>query len=159
MKGTIVLDFDYTLADTAKFKEALASSDDADGVISRMPEFVFSGAHSVLQRLKTSGWRLALLTFGDPPFQKRKAARSGLLPYFDHALFTAEPKETRWPEFDVWPKPLIFINDNGAEIDALRSALPEARFIAVRGPKPPPRDPSIPVCADLEEVYRSVAGE
>ena len=50
MKGTVIFDFDYTLADTTAFKAALA--DAPDEAVRRMPEFLFDGADSVLRRLK-----------------------------------------------------------------------------------------------------------
>lgn len=156
MSGTVVFDFDYTLADTARFKAALAVNDDEEAVIGRMPEFVFPDAARVLGRLKKDGWRLALLTFGEPGWQRRKAARSGLMPLFEYAVFTAEPKSTRAEDMRRWPRPLVFVNDHGAEIDEMSRLLPEGRHIAVRGPKPGPSDPSVPVCASLEDVYKEI---
>lgn len=154
MKGTVIFDFDYTLADTARFKEAMTDSKDA--AVRRMPEFLFDGAVSVLRRLKDEGWKLALLTLGEPAWQERKALHSGLMEHFDYVLYTAEPKASRVEELLAWPAPLVFVNDNGEEIDALRDALPQCRMIAVRGPKALPKSDGVPVCADLEEVYRLV---
>lgn len=153
MKGTVVFDFDYTLADTTRFKEALASSPEA---VTRMSEFMFEGAESVLRRLKEDGWKLALLTLGEPVWQQRKAIHSGLLEYFDYVVCTAEPKATRLAEFLAWPPPLVFVNDNGEEIDVMRRVLPQCRMIAMRGPKPLPTSADVVVCGDLEEVYRNV---
>ena len=84
-------------------------------------------------------------------------ARSGLLRHFDHVLYTAEPKIERLREILAWPQPLVFVNDNGEEIDALRRVLPGSRMIAVRGPKALPADPSTVVCDGLEEVYSRIA--
>lgn len=153
MKGTVVFDFDYTLADTTRFKEALKTSPAA---VSRMSEFLFEGAESVLRRLKADGWKLALLTFGEPVWQQRKAIHSGLIEYFDYVMCTAEPKASRLAELSAWPAPLVFVNDNGEEIDMMRRVLPHCRMIAVRGPKAMPTAPGVSVCANLEEVYRSV---
>ena len=154
MKGTVVFDFDYTLADTARFKEALAESQDE--AMRRMPEFLFDGAEDVLLRLKAEGWKLALLTLGEPGWQERKARHSGLLGHFDYVVCTAEPKSERVQEYLAWPEPLVFVNDNGEEIDALRAALPGCRMIALRGPKALPASPDVAVCASLEEVYKNV---
>ena len=148
MKGTVVFDFDDTLADTVRFKRTLD--------VARMPEFVFKDAHAVLRRLKVDGWTLALLTVGDQGWQAWKVGGSGLLPFFDHVLYTAEPKASRLREILTWPKPLVFVNDNGEEIDALRDLLPDSKMIAVRGPKALPTRPGIAVCGDLEEVYRNI---
>ncbi len=153
MKGTVVFDFDYTLADTTRFKEVLATSPES---VSRMSEFLFEGASSVLSRLKADGWKLALLTLGEPAWQERKVRHSGLLEYFDYVLCTLEPKASRVEELLAWPAPLVFINDNGEEIDALRSVLPGCRMIAVRGPKALPTVEDVVVCGSMEEVYRSV---
>ena len=149
MKGTIVFDFDDTLADTVRFKKTLDAS--------RMREFVFKDADAVLRRLKGEGWELALLTVGDQGWQAWKVGGSGLLPYFDHVLYTAEPKTSRVAAMLAWTPPLVFVNDNGAEIDALRGLLPSAKMVAVRGPKALPASADVPVCSDLEEVYRCIA--
>lgn len=153
MKGTVVFDFDYTLADTTRFKEVLAESPDA---VTRMPEFLFAGAESVLRRLKEDGWKLALLTLGEPVWQQRKAVHSGLMEYFDYVVCTGEPKASRIAEFLAWPTPLVFVNDNGEEIDVMKRVLPQCRMIAMRGPKPLPTSVDVVVCEDLEEVYRNV---
>ena len=76
--------------------------------------------------------------------------------HFDYVVCTAEPKATRIAEFLSWPAPLVFVNDNGEEIDMLRRLLPRSRMIAIRGPKALPTVPGVPVCADLEEVYENV---
>lgn len=157
MKGTIIFDFDDTLADTVSFKAALAAASRADEVVSRMADFVFPNAKEVLGRLTRQGWKLALLTLGDLEWQQRKLAYTGLLPFFDYVLFTAEPKETQVAEFLTWPAPLVFVNDHGGELDALKKLLPDARLIAVRGPKAAPTDPSVPLCGSLEEVYKTVS--
>jgi hypothetical protein len=154
MRGTVIFDFDYTLADTGRFKEVLAGA--PDDAMRRMPEFMFDGAASVLARLKADGWKLALLTVGDQGWQAWKVARSGLLPYFDHVLYTAAPKTMRIEEILTWTPPFVFVNDNGDEIDALREILPQCRMIAMRGPKPLPSSPDIAVCGSLEEVYRNI---
>lgn len=158
MKGTVIFDFDDTLADTVSFKAALSAAPHPDVVVGRMADFVFPSAGNVLKRLKSSGWALALMTFGDPAWQERKVVRSGLLPYFDHVLYTSVPKETRLAELRAWPHPLVFVDDHGAELDALKRALPDARLIAVRGPKPAPLDPKVPVCDGLEGVYGILSG-
>lgn len=154
MKGTVVFDFDDTLADTVSFKRALAAAPRADEVVARMAEFVFPQAPVVLGRLKAGDWKLALFTFGDPAWQESKVLRSGLLPFFDYVLYTPAPKETRVADFLGWPSPLVFVNDHGGELDALKRACPDALMIAVRGPKSVPADPDVPVCDDLEEVYK-----
>lgn len=157
MRGTVVFDFDDTLADTVSFKEALAAAPRVEDVVARMADFVFPQARGVLRRLKRHDWKLALLTFGDPVWQGSKLASAGLLPFFDYVLYTAEPKEMRASEFLAWPVPLVFVNDHGGEIDVLQRALPDARMIAVRGPKAVPADPNIPICGSLEEVYKTIS--
>lgn len=158
MKGTVVFDFDDTLADTVGFKAALAAAPRAEEVVERMAEFVFPGSVAILERLKAEGWTLALLTFGDPAWQEAKVTRSGLLPFFDHVIYTSEPKASRVSEYQAWPAPLVFVNDHGGELDALEALLPGAKMVAVRGPKPVPVSAAAVLCEDLEGVYNAVAG-
>lgn len=151
MKGTVVFDFDYTLADTTGFKVAMSES--VDKAVSRMPEFIFDGADSVLRRLRADGWKLALLTLGEPIWQERKVLSSGLLEYFDYLVYTPDSKTERVQEFSAWPSPLIFVNDNGEEIDAMLDVLPGCLMLAVPGPKATPKKPEVKFCGNLEEVY------
>ncbi|MFA5854291.1 MAG: HAD family hydrolase [Patescibacteria group bacterium] len=157
MKGTIVFDFDYTLADTTRFKKALEIADDEAGVIERMSEFLFPESISVLTRLKEDGWNLTLVTIGDPAWQEKKVLSSGLHSYFEDIVYTAEPKETHAEKYAEWPQPLVFINDHGGELDAIAMVMPGARLIGMSGPKPLPSTQNVPVCGTLEEVYKVVA--
>ncbi len=157
MKGTVVFDFDDTLVDTASFKRLLADVTRPEDAVERMAQFVFPSAARVLGRLKEDGWKLALLTFGDRAWQEGKVGRSGLLPFFDHVLYTSEPKETCIPEIVAWMGPLVFVNDHGGELDALKARLPSAVMIAVRGVKPEPSGQDTPICQDLDEVYSIIA--
>ncbi len=155
MKGTVVFDLDYTLFDTTLFKAVLAEHGEASAAV-RMPEFVFPGAFSVLDRLKAQGWKLALLTLGEPGWQEDKVRRAGLMDRFDYAVFTAKPKAECIAEFAPWPRPLVFVNDHGGEMDMMRHALPEATCIVLRSHKPAPSEPSIPVYETLEEIYHAI---
>lgn len=157
MKGTVVFDFDDTLADTVAFKAALAVAPNALDVVARMPDFVFPQSVALLGRLKTEGWTLALLTFGDPVWQADKVTKSGLLPFFDHVIYTPEAKVSRVAEYMAWPKPLVFVNDHGGELDALEALLPDAKMVAVRGPKPLPQSVGAVLCEDLEGVYNALS--
>ncbi len=157
MRGTIVFDFDYTLADTTRFKEALAASSDPTAVAARMCDFIFPDAASVLDRLKADGWNLTLVTIGEPAWQESKVVGSGLVQYFSRIIYTSDPKEQHVEEYRMWPQPLLFVNDHGEEIDVLSRVLPESRMIVVAGPKPLPSDPNVPVCATLEEVYKRIS--
>lgn len=127
-----------------------------EAVVARAPEFLMPGAVSLLRRLKSEGATLVLLTHGNPAWQERKAERSGLLPHFARAVFAAENKE-RAPELAALEGPVVMVNDNGREIDAIAAAFPDFRMIAVRGPKPAPSDPAVPVCEDIEQVYKAVS--
>ncbi len=157
MRGTIVFDFDYTLADTRRFKEALAVSSDPSAVAARMRDFLFPDAIGVLDRLKADGWNLTLVTIGEPAWQESKVVGSGLVDYFSRVLYTSTPKEDHVEEYKTWPQPLFFVNDHGGEIDALSQVLPESRMIVVAGPKPLPSDPGVPICVTLEEVYKRIS--
>lgn len=127
-----------------------------DAVVSRLPEFIFPGVVSMLSRLRTKKMKLALFTHGNVSWQKKKVARSGLADRFDLLLFTPEVKERSVEELKKLQSPVIMVNDNGHEIDELQKVLPDFAMIAVKGPKPLPADPSVPVCRNLEEVYKAI---
>jgi hypothetical protein len=146
---------DYTLFDTARFKAALLAMDDAM-VAANLRDFVFTGAFSSLERLKSAGWKLALLTLGEPSWQERKAVLCGLGERFDFTIFTAQPKETHVADFSSWPHPLVFVNDHGEELDRLKRALPDAKMLVIRSHKPPPVTPGIPTFQTLEEITEAI---
>lgn len=152
---TVVFDLDDTLLDTVRLKRDLAFAD-ADEIVLRSAEYLFPDALPVLERLRTEGCRLFLLTYGPEAWQRSKVRHAGLESRFDGLLFTETPKRDIADELRALDPPLVFVNDNGAEIDDLLPKLPDARFIAVRGPKPPPAAPGIPVCESLEEVCRAI---
>lgn len=151
MRGTVIFDFDYTLFDTTRFKKAWVEIG-LPAITDRMHEFVFPGVPKVLDHLKAQGWKLALLTLGEPGWQTYKVECSGLKERFDHVICTPNPKIERIADFADWPRPLIFVNDHGGELDRLQSLLPEARMIAVRSHKPLPTSPNIPICSSLDEI-------
>jgi phosphoglycolate phosphatase-like HAD superfamily hydrolase len=202
---TIILDFDYTLLDTARIKTAIKTGlaelgvdertflstweqatlrpdgvrnydpdvharlvsetgactvADASRVIdqaaSRVPGFLFPGVETVLRRLRSEGWTLALMTRGVVSWQKLKFARSGLQELFSKTFFLLGPKTELVEPVKALDAPVIMVNDDGQEIDALRPLLPDVRMIAVRGPRPLPSDPEVPVCGDMESVYKAV---
>ena len=127
-----------------------------DATVARTSEFLYPGATALLERLRADGARLVLLTQGNVGWQKRKVAASGLASYFDELLFVAEEKEAAVEKLRMLDQPVTFVNDNGREIDRLQKLLPDMRMIAVKGPKPLPTDPAVPVCADFEDVYKAI---
>ena len=201
MRGTIVFDFDYTLADTGAFKIELANAAAACGipadkfwepyegmhgggrnrdfqlerhlealneqfgceqasvaaqverVVRGMPDFLFPGAKEMLLRLRAGGFALTLLTHGNLAWQERRVAASGILPCFERVIFAAQEKEKLVEILLALEAPLLFVNDNGLEIDALQPLLPHARMLAIRGPKRAPSDPAVPVFSSIGELY------
>jgi hypothetical protein len=71
-------------------------------------------------------------------------------------MFAPENKERYVEELRTLAPPLVFVNDHGGEIDILQTAMPEARFVAVRGPKRLPSDRTVIVCEDMASVYKAV---
>jgi phosphoglycolate phosphatase-like HAD superfamily hydrolase len=202
---TVVFDLDYTLMDTARFKDALASSlaecgvspgsfwetyeltsktaekvcdyeperhllalaasltcpkEEAlrriDAVVARGADFLFAGAVPMLERLRSEEHGLVLFTHGNAAWQERKVNGAGLTPLFDRLMFAPENKERYVEGLRMLAPPLVFVNDHGGEIDALQAMMPDARFVAVRGPKPLPSDGTVVVCDDMASVYKAV---
>jgi phosphoglycolate phosphatase-like HAD superfamily hydrolase len=202
---TVVFDLDYTLMDTARFKDALASSLAECGVspesfwetyeltsktaekvcdyeperhllalatsltcpkeealrrigavVARGVDFLFAGAVPMLERLRSEGHRLVLFTHVNAAWQERKVKGAGLAGLFDRMMFAPENKERYVEELRTLAPPLVFVNDHGGEIDILQTAMPEARFVAVRGPKHLPSDRTVIVCEDMASVYKAI---
>lgn len=135
---TIVFDLDYTLLDTTRLKQVMATEGEL-AALGRCDEFMFPGAIGLLGRLRASGARLILLTFGDDAWQRSKIDRAGIGDLFDEIVTTTDGKHLLLEKFATERPPIIFVNDNLEEIVAMRRAAERfagCSFIVKRGPKP-----------------------
>lgn len=147
---TIILDLDYTLLDTVRFKDDYFSG--GDEVLARTGEYLYPGAITFLSRLRSAGARMVLLTFGEVAWQTAKIDRSGLRLYFDEVIATAEEKKNIIGRFRG--DQAVVINDNGVETAAMMAVAPEFRYILKRGPKGVPDGLSCPIVDTFEEVEK-----
>ncbi|MBI4457785.1 hypothetical protein HY633_02375 [Candidatus Uhrbacteria bacterium] len=152
---TIILDLDYTLLDTVRFKEDFFSH--GEEVLARTGDYLYPGAVEFLSRLRGTSARMILLTFGDIAWQTAKVDRAGLRPYFDEVIATAEEKKNiigRFRGADV-----VVINDNGVETAAMMAAVPEFRYILKRGPKVIPESLDCDIVDTFDEVEKLLSFE
>ncbi|MEK9152439.1 MAG: HAD family hydrolase [Patescibacteria group bacterium] len=152
---TIILDLDYTLLDTVKFKDDYFSR--GDDVLARTGEYLYPGAIEFLGRLRSSGARMVLLTFGEVAWQTAKVDRAGLRPYFDEVIATIDEKKNVIGSFRGGE--VVVINDNGHETAAMMAAAPEFKYILKRGPKGVPEGLACHIVDTFDEVEKLLSIE
>jgi len=159
-KGELIRDFDALRYVTALRGDLTCTEAEAAAKIGdlseNMNEYFFPNAEWLLEKLKAEGHSLKLLTHGNIEWQKKKIANTGIKDVFDEIIYAPENKDDMKDALEVAEAPVVMVNDHGREIDALGMIFPAFHMIAVKGPKPPPSDQTIPVCADLINVYQEI---
>jgi FMN phosphatase YigB (HAD superfamily) len=108
-KRQILVDFDHTLFNTEKFKEILKT-----GTIPGYPEFLYDDAPQFLEYAREYG-ELALLSEGEPDFQKEKIEKSGISKFFSEVkIFPSFQKSTYFAQ--VSDKPNVILIDDKPDI-------------------------------------------
>ncbi len=92
----------------------------------RMGDFVYPDAHLFLHEMRTAGYSLILLSNGDPVWQRRKLAATGLEDHFDSVQVSRHPKEDvlRGMIGSMEHPHMLFVNDNPEENWAVAHSLP-----------------------------------
>ncbi len=170
----VILDFDYTLFDTARFKRALAQALVPHGVgaqrfkvlypkaverrgrryrystekhlqllrrevptlslvagrrslgavIERSREFLYPEARAFLQRLRRHGFRLVLVTRGDPTFQLRKVRYSFIRHLFYSVVSAPGHKAATLRSVLRKGRPTYFVTDHSGELADVHRVFP-----------------------------------
>ena len=92
-----------------------------------LQRYLYEDVERNLVRAKNCGWELALLSFGNPPWQNHKVVGSGLARWFgDKVFFTA----THGTKADVLAQEfadcqnLMFVDNRGPELDRVQEKMP-----------------------------------
>lgn len=95
----------------------------------RLKEFLFPDTISFLEKIKSYGEPMVLLSLGDAEFQSIKLKRLGLERYFDRVFMTSEPKTTVMAEIihGVSDTSIWFINDKPEETKELVQFFPKIK--------------------------------
>lgn len=108
-------------------------------VLSRADEFLYPDAKEFLSRLISLGVPTAILTHGDPEFQRAKLAASGVDRMVDSVVATDRKKVEVLPELIGTGNGLdYFVNDHLDETVAVKEAHPSVIPILKRRPDQPP---------------------
>ena len=202
---TIILDLDYTLLDTVRFKDALvralmtcgptrqeidaAYSDvvnrpgvvydyDPDlqlellgqavtctreearkrlgDVARRAGEFLYPGAEAFLERLRSTGAKLVLLTLGNQDWQSEKVRSSSLGKYFDRVIASVGEKRDVIVSLADPDGRTVVVNDNPEENLSMSKAAPDFVYLTKVGPKPAPVGYPFPICQSFEEIEAAI---
>ena len=114
--------------------------------------FLYPGTAEFLNGLKGAGARLVLLTLGNRAWQRLKVEGAGLEGFFDRVEVTERPKTEVLAGLAGEDDKVFVVNDNAAELRAMREAVPDFRYIAKLGPTPPPAGFDLPVCRTYDEI-------
>lgn len=94
--------------------------------------YVFSDCRPFLNSAISSGWKVTILTYGNPSFQLAKFVGSKLSDICHSFTVTSEVK---WRQLKVTENsPIIFLDDNPRNIDEVKTRFPGIRVIEVKRP-------------------------
>lgn len=111
----------------AKFQELIKNTDD----------YLFPGTEQTLAYLKNKGYRLILMTFGDPEMQQPKIDNSCIKKYFEKTI--CEEKDKTQNNFLKGladsHEDVVIINDRAEQSLAMQKTIgPKAKIFLVKGP-------------------------
>lgn len=105
-----------------------------DGILSHSDEFLYPDSTAFLQR--HSQHTLTLLSFGSPAWQERKIAGAHLTNLVDHCIVTNQPKADMLNQW-VDESELVFLNDRGSELAAMKDIRSDIITVWVKRPATP----------------------
>lgn len=114
---------------------------------------LYPGARALLDKLRSSGKHLCLLTRGDEEWQTAKIASTGIAGRFDRIVASPFPKRESVMRVAADAEcPIVIVNDNPSETLEMAAVLPSARFILKLGPCVPPKGYPFPIVAGFEDM-------
>lgn len=128
----------------------------------RLSSLLLPGARALLERMKSVGKTLVLLSLGDPSFQELKVHGSGIALFFDRVFMVDDTKEHVLRElFSVVAESSAwFINDKVKETAKLRAAFPDMKIVLRQSPNIPAQEyeeSGLPYFKTLHEIETYVA--
>lgn len=92
----------------------------------RMGDYIYPDAHLFLHEMRDAGYTLVLLSHGDPVWQRRKLAATGLADHFDSVQASRHSKEDVLRDMigGMEHPHMLFINDNPEENWRVSHAMP-----------------------------------
>ena len=92
--------------------------------------YVFDDSKPFLSSAIKSGWKVSILTYGDPSFQLTKFVGSNLSGLCHNFTVTSEAK---WHQLKTSnTSPTIFLDDNPKNIDEVKAKFPEVSVVEVK---------------------------
>ena len=128
---------------TEKFQEIVKNTDD----------YLFSGAEDTLAYLKNKGYKMILMTFGDPQMQQPKIDSSCIKKYFEKIICEEKDKTQNdfLKELANSNEEVLIINDRADQSLAMQKAIGEnAKIFLVKGPYSKDAEHS-------EKIHKSIA--
>lgn len=151
---TLILDFDRTIFDTEAFIESVERRDPTLGALSasslprntkvsesvrrgdlsfkrgELTRFLYPGVIGFLKDHRSDG--LILLTWGNTDLQKAKVESADIEAYFTKIMYTVEPKGVELKRSLPLPHPIIFVDDDGIQLDSVAAETPEVVRVWMR---------------------------
>jgi len=126
-----------------------------------LPNFLLPGALEFIEKLKSHGKTMVLLSLGDPTGQELKTVHSGVHQYFDRTFMVAESKIEILQELfeHTHPTEAWFINDKVGETQECHKAFPDMRVVLRQSPKFEETEYSesgMDYYKTLEEIYEHI---
>ncbi|MSU75138.1 MAG: HAD family hydrolase [Candidatus Magasanikbacteria bacterium] len=128
----------------------------------RLKEFLFPDAITFLEKLKSFGEPMILLSLGDAEYQFKKVRALEIEKYFDRVFMVDEEKHTVMEELlkNVSDKEIWFINDKVPETVALAKQFPEIKIVMKKSSSFPEAEyqaTGLPYFNTLTEIYDHIS--